>query len=119
MSKVENKVSLKSGTGGASDAPLVIIKPGELAEKGATGVVARGVYEGIRTTDFKGKKLLSFEIRGDDGTLYSINNTKALADQLGQLKAEDKAKVEVVFNGKTVTKSGNDYYDFECFVITG
>ncbi len=119
----EQATSLKATTG-APMGPLVIVKAKELAANGTTGVVAEGIYEGTKSkpagVSKAGKKYgpsTEYRIRGADDTLYILNETKAIKEQLSQLSAEDNAKVRVVYNGKVATKGGNDYHDFEIFVL--
>lgn len=108
------KRSLKAK--GETKGELKIIRPSELAEAGTTGVVAAGVYEGAEPNKFNSAKSDYF-IRGADGTLYILNETKSLGEQLGQLNADDNVTVEVVYNGKKATKNGRGFHDFEVFVI--
>lgn len=100
----------------ATKGALEIVRPSELAESGRTGVVASGVYEGSKPNKYNPAKS-DFFIRGADNTLYIINETKSLGEQLKQLAAEDNAKIEVVYNGKKTTKNGKGFHDFEVFVV--
>ncbi len=124
MSNTETATSLKNNASEARG-PLVIVRAKDLAAAGTTGTVAEGVYEG---TKFKpagvsasGKKYgpsTEYRIRGADDTLYILNETKAIKDQLGQLTADDNAKVRVNYNGLIDTKAGKSFHDFEVFVIS-
>lgn len=105
--------------------PLVIVRAKTLAEAGTTGTVAEGIYEGAVAKPAgiakSGKKYgASTEYRIRDtktDTLYILNETKALKDQLSQLNAEDNVNIRVQYNGKVATKAGVDYHDFEVFVV--
>ena len=119
----EQATSLKA-TSGKAQGPLVIVRAKDLAANGTTGVVAEGIYEGTKSKPAgiaaSGKKYgpsTEYRIRGADDTLYILNETKAIKDQLSQLTAEDNAKVRVIYNGKVATKGGQDYHDFEIFVL--
>lgn len=108
--------------------PLVIVRPSALAEAGTTGVVAKGIYEGaikkpagVSKNGKAYKASVEYRIRDTNtDTLYILNNTQALSEQLGQLAADgsDNAEIEVVYNGKKATKNGNDFHDFEVSVIS-
>jgi hypothetical protein len=111
-----SRKSLKNASNSATQGALVIVRPSELAKAGTTGIVASGTYEGTEPNKFDETKSDYF-VRNSDGTLYIINETKSLKEQLGQLKAYDDAIVEVVYNGKTKTKNGKGWHDFEVFVI--
>lgn len=113
---MSNKVSLKAAANSEQQGELKIIRPSKLAEAGTTGVVASGVYEGAKPNKFNAAKSDYF-IRGADNTLYIINETSSLKEQLDQLTAETNTNVEVVYNGKKSTKSGRGFHDFEVFVI--
>ena len=109
----ETKRSLKATNEKLGE--LVIIRPSELATNGTTGVVAEGVYEGRKPNKFNAQKNDYFIRNGT--TLYIVNETKSLGEQLNQLDGEEgKATVEVVYNGKLSTKNGRGYHDFEVFV---
>jgi len=124
----ETKTSLKKQNGTEKElGPLVIVNPSVLAETGVTGVVAKGIYEGAKAKPSgiskNGKAYkASTEYRIRDAasdTLYILNDTQALREQLGQLAADgsDKAQVEVVYDGKKPTKTGNSFHDFTVFVV--
>lgn len=105
--------SLKKGAETASHGPIVILRPSELAKEGRTGTIASGVYEGAKPNKFNPAKSDYF-IRGNDDTLYILNETSSLREQLGQPGVEGMT-VEVVYNGKIKTKSGKSFHDFEVF----
>lgn len=122
----ETKTSLKKANENLG--PLVIVRPSALAEAGTTGVVAKGIYEGavkkpagLSKSGKPYKASTEYRIRDTStDTLFILNDTQALRDQLGQLAADgsDNANVEVVYNGKKATKNGNDFHDFEVSVIS-
>lgn len=125
----EQLQSLKSKASGDKElGPLVIVNPKRLAEEGRTGIVAEGLFEGaiqkpagISSNGKKYKASVEYRVRDlATDTLYIINDTKALKDQLGQLAADgsDKTNVQIVYNGKITTASGNGFHDFEVFVKT-
>lgn len=111
-----NKTSLKNAGQELPKGELKIVRPSKLAADGTTGVVASGIYEGAKPNKFNAAKSDYF-IRGADNTLYIINETSSLKEQLDQLTAETGTNVEVVYNGKKSTKSGRGFHDFEVFVI--
>ncbi len=92
---------------------IKIIRPSKLAESGTTGVVAEGVFEGAKPNKYNNDKNDYF-IRGADNTLYIINETKSLKDQLGQPGLEG-LKVRVEYSGKVATKNRKTYHTFEVF----
>lgn len=111
----ETRTSLKKSKADATNGKLVIVRPSELAKNGITGIVAEGVYEGAKPNKFNAAKSDYF-IRGADDTLYILNETQSLKEQLGQLSAGDKVKVDVEYAGKLTTKNGKGYHDFSVFV---
>lgn len=110
MSTNEEMVSLKP-----EQAPdkLEIVRPSELAKNNITGVVAEGILEKKEKNKFDDKKFDYF-IRAADGTLYILNDTKSLSEQLGQ-EGVVGMKVRVEYNGKKPTKNKKGYHDFSCF----
>jgi len=106
--------SLKGGTSNSgADGALVIVRPSELEKSGKTGVVAKGILESTKPNKFNPEKNDYF-IRGSDNTLYILNETASLKDQLGQ-DGVIGLEVEVHYNGKVKTKKGKTYHDFEVF----
>lgn len=112
----ETRTSLKKSN--EAQGELIIVRPSELAKSGTTGVVAKGVYEGAKPNKFNPANSDYF-IRGDNNSLIIINSTASLKEQLDQLAADgsDGATVEVVYNGKSKTKAGKDYHNFEVTLI--
>lgn len=109
MAETSLKNNLKRGE-------IKILRPSKLAAEGVTGTVAEGVYEGSKPNKFNAAKSDYF-IRAADDTLIIINETQSLKDQLGQLDATAGTKVKVVYEGKLVTKAGNSFHNFECFIV--
>lgn len=118
MSEVRKslKESAAKASGKEESGPLVIVRPSELAKNGTTGIVAQGIFEKTEPNKFDATKVDYFIRDEQTGTLYIINETKGLKEQLGQLNAKDKTAVEVVYNGKKETKNKKGYHDFEVFV---
>lgn len=109
-------VSLKaSNASSAATGDLVIIRPSELAASGRTGIVAQGVLEKIVPNKFNEAKN-DYLIRGSDNTLYILNETQSIKEQLGQDGILGMT-VAVVYNGKEKTKSGRGFHNFEVFSI--
>lgn len=92
--------------------PLVIVR--NLLKEGKTGVVADGVLEKTEPQE-RYPKRLDYFLRGEDNTLYIVNETKALRDQVGDGEAFIGKRLQIVNNGKITTKSGNGFYDLEVF----
>lgn len=111
-----SRTSLKA-TGEGATGKLVVIRPSKLAEEGASGVVASGTYEGAKPNKFDATKNDYF-IRGADDTLYIINETKSLKDQLSQLDGTAGTKIEVEYEGKVKTKNGKGFHNFNVFVVS-
>jgi hypothetical protein len=93
----------------------VIVRPSKLAAEGTTGTVAEGVLEKVEPNKFDASKSDYF-IRGADDTLYILNETKALKDQLGQPELIGK-RIRVSYEGKMKTKNGKGFHDFSCFLV--
>lgn len=111
------EVSLKTGTKGEKSlGPTKIIRPSELAANGITGEVASGVLEKKTPNKFN-PAANDYFIRGADDTLYILNETASLKEQLGQ-DGVIGMRVRVVYNGKVPTKKGKSYHSFDCFMIT-
>lgn len=111
VSATEGMTSLKAPA--ATAGALVIIRPSELAKNGTTGIVAQGVLESTVPNKFNPAKN-DYLIRGEDGTLYILNETQSLREQLGQ-EGIIGMTVAVQYNGKEKTKSGKGYHNFEVF----
>ena len=101
---------------GNDSGPLVIVRPSELAKAGTTGIVAQGIYEKSEPNKFDATKVDYFIRDEKTGTLYILNQTQSLKEQLGQLDPADKVAVEVVYGGKMKTKNGKGWHNFEVFV---
>lgn len=114
----ERKSLKNSGEGSTRAGNLIALKAKALAEAGKTGIVAQGVFERVDvTTEGKYKGSKSYFIRDmENDTLYIVNGTKVLNDQLDQLNPADGTEVEVAFNGKKTSKSGTDFYDWDVYV---
>lgn len=104
--------SLKA-KGETSEGSLVIVRPSELDKAGTKGVVASGILEDIKPNKYNSAKNDYF-IRGLDNTLYILNETTSLKEQLGQDGVKG-LEVEVHYKGKVKTKKGNTFHDFEVF----
>lgn len=107
------EVSLKKQATGTTG-PVKIVRASELDKSGTTGTVASGVLESIKPNKFNTDKNDYF-VRGTDNTLYIINSTQALADQLEQPEVLGK-NIRIVYNGKQKTKNGKGFHDFEVFM---
>lgn len=113
---MSTEVSLKPKKAGEqADRELVIIRPSELAKAGKTGTVAQGVLEKTAPNKFNPANKDYF-IRAADGTLYIINETASLKEQLGQ-DGVVGMNVRIEYNGKKPTKSGKTFHDFSCFEV--
>ena len=115
------KRSLKDtvpGNGNEKAGNLVIVKAKKLNEEGKTGVVAKGIYERVdveTTGKFKGSQSHFIRDKATD-TLYILNGTQSLNEQLAQLNPADKTEVEIIYSGKTQTRAGNDFHQFDVMV---
>lgn len=105
----------KGGTGDAKQGKLEIIRPSKLAESGVTGPIVTGTYEGAKPNKFDASKKDYF-IRAADDTLYILNETQSLKEQLAQLEGTTDVNITVNYNGKVKTKNGKGFHDFEVFV---
>lgn len=114
----ERKSLKNTGEGSGRAGALVALKAKALAESNTTGIVAQGVFERVDvSTEGKYKGSKSFFIRDAEGdTLYIVNGTKVLNDQMDQLNPKDGTEVEIAFNGKKTSKTGTEFYDWEVFV---
>ncbi len=94
---------------------LKVIRASKLEAAGFSGTVASGVLEKIEPNKFNPEKSDYF-IRGIDNTLYIINETASLKQQLGQPGVLGMV-VEVKYNGKKESKKkgGKAYHDFDCY----
>lgn len=96
-----------------SQGAIKIVRPSKLDAEGITGVVAEGIYEKWEANKFNAAKKDYF-VRGADNTLYILNDTSSLGEQMEQLKGlEGSAVVRVIYHGKKATKSGRGFHDFE------
>lgn len=101
-----------------SDGALVIVRPSKLEADGKTGVVAKGWLEKVEPNKFNAEKVDFFIRDAESNTLYIVNETKSLKDQLGELPANGTVQIEIEYAGKEKTKNGKGFHNFECF-ITG
>ena len=117
----ERKSLKNSGENTQMSGNLTVVKAKALAAEGKTGIVAQGIFERVEVTkEGKYKGSQSFFVRDEQtDTLYIINGTKVLNDQMNQLQPADKTAVEIAFNGSKLAKSGTAFYDWEVFVRAG
>lgn len=111
--KAEAAAANGKGNGG-TDGKLVIVRASELAKNGTTGVVAKGILEKKEPNKFNPANDDYFIRDETDDTLYIVNATQSLKEQLGQ-EGVVGLKVRIEYNGKLKTKSGKGYHDFSCF----
>ncbi len=114
--RVSLKESAAKAAGKEEQGPLVIVRASELAKNGTTGIVAQGIFEKAEPNKFNPANNDYFIRDEKTGTLYIVNSTKALTEQLGQLDPKDKVGVEVVYNGKKETKNKKGFHDFEVWI---
>lgn len=116
---MSERKSLKN-TGGGSDraANVVAIKGKALAAEGKTGIVAQGIFEDRQVeTEGKYKGSKSYRIRdAATDTVFFVNGTKVLNDQMDQLNPSDKTEVEIAYNGMLKSKAGVEFHDWEVFI---
>lgn len=105
--------SLKdSGTEGA----LVIVRPSKLDAEGVTGVVAKGWLEKVEPNKFNAEKNDYFLRDEATNTLYIVNETQSIREQLSGVPADGTVALEIEYGGKQKTKNGKGFHNFECFV---
>jgi hypothetical protein len=109
------KTSLKPTLEGQG--AIKIVRASQLAEEGITGVVAAGVLEKTEPNKFNPEKKDYF-LRGEDGTLYIINETASLKTQLDQPGILGM-NIEINYLGKKESKKkgGKAYHDFDCYSV--
>lgn len=113
----DTRRSLKnSGKNGTAEGELKIIRPSKLAAEGTTGLVAQGVYEKSEPNKFNPAKKDYFIRDTQNDTLYILNSTQVLADQMEQLDPKDGIEVEVVYGGMGKSKAGKSFHNWEVFV---
>ncbi len=102
---------------GLEQGKLVIVRPSKLEQPtdGTTVVVASGVYEGAKPNKFNTAKNDYF-VRGEDGTLYIINSTQSLEEQMKLLEGVEGATISIAYAGKKNLKSGRSVHDFTVLV---
>lgn len=111
---------------GLEQGKLVIVRPSKLAIEGGTSglpagrvagtvVVAEGTFEEAKPNKYNTAKKDYF-IRGDDGTLYIINGTQSLEEQMDLIAAGEGTKVAIEYGGKKLLKSGRSVHEFTVFV---
>lgn len=109
------RTSLKKPRAEQAQGELKIVRPSQLDKDGVTGVVASGVLEKVEPNKFNAAKSDYF-IRNADGTLYILNETQSIKDQLGQ-EGTVGLNIEVEYLGKVKTKNGKGFHDFNCYII--
>lgn len=111
-----NRVSLAKKTAVEHQGELKIIRASELDKNGVTGVVASGILESIKPNKFN-PAVNDYFLRGDDGTLYIVNSTSSLREQLEQ-PGTLGLNIEIEYKGKKKTKKGASWHQFEAFVVS-
>ena len=86
----------------------------ELGIKSGT-VVAQGLYEKKEKNKFDDKKFDYF-LRGNDGTLYILNETYDLRQQMDELNDAEGANVRITYSGTVKTKAGKEMHTWEVAV---
>jgi hypothetical protein len=87
----------------------IIVRASKLT---APGIVAKGILEKVEKNKFDDSKKDYFLRDGE--TLYIINETKALKDQLDQPGIMG-LYLEVEYQGKIATKNKKGYHQFEVY----
>ena len=111
----EGRKSLKNG-GESTQGDMVIIRPSKLAKEGTTGLVAQGVFEKSEPNKFNPAKKDYFVRDTSTDTLYIINSTQLLTEQMEQLNPADETEVEIIYGGQKTSKAGRTFHDWEVFV---
>lgn len=104
----DEMVSLKAK--GTEMGSIEIVRPSKLEAEGVTGTVAEGIFEKAEPNKFDATKKDYF-IRSKSNTLYILNETKALKDQLGQ-EGVVGMYVKVNYEGKVETKNKKGFHNF-------
>lgn len=102
---------------GLEQGKLVIVRPSKLEQPaaGTSVVVAAGTYEGAKPNKFNAEKNDYF-VRGEDGTLYIINSTQNLEEQMKLIEGIEGAVITIEYGGKKLLKSGRSVHDFTVLV---
>jgi hypothetical protein len=108
-------VSLKHKDASGKGGRIEVIRPSKLAEAGVKGLVAEGTLEKIEPNEFDAGKNDYF-LRGSDNTLYIINETKSIKEQLSDPNLLGK-RIQINYDGKLKTKNGKGFHDFSCFLV--
>ena len=87
MSEGTRKSLKNTGTGpnNKTAGELVIVRPSKLAAEGRTGIVAQGIFEKTEPNKFNPAKKDYFVRDGITDTLYILNGTQLLSEQMDQL----------------------------------
>lgn len=108
------EVSLKPKSG-EGQGKLVIVRASELDKNGTTGTVAEGILEKKEPNKFNPAKNDYFIRDAATDTLYIVNSTQGLAEQLEQEGVLGN-KVRIEYEGKVATKNKKGYHQFSCFL---
>ncbi len=93
---------------------LKVVRASVLAEQGITGVVAEGIFEKKEPNKFDPAKNDYFVRNAETNTLYIINSTQGLAEQMELPEVMGK-QVKVEYEGKIATKRGKGYHQFQVY----
>lgn len=110
------RVSLAKKTAGEQQGELKIIRASELDKNGVTGIVASGILEAVKPNKFN-PAVNDYFLRNEDGTLYIVNSTSSLREQLEQ-PGTVGLNIEIEYKGKKKTKKGASWHQFEAFVVS-
>ena len=92
---------------------LVIRRASKFAEEGilAGTVVAQGIYETRKASKFDPTKFDYF-IRGNDKTLYILNETAVLRNQMDEVASLEGCPIRITYEGTGETKKGKTFHNW-------
>ena len=105
--------AVKSSNSNDELGALVIRRASKFAEEGilAGTVVAQGIYETRKVSKFDPTKFDYF-IRGNDKTLYILNETAVLRNQMDELISMEGCPIRITYEGTGMTKRDKLFHNW-------
>ena len=92
---------------------LVILRASKFEQDGikAGTVVAQGIYETRKASKFDETKFDYF-VRGADKTLYILNETAVLRNQMDEVANLEGCPIRITYEGKGMTKKQKEFHNW-------
>ena len=105
--------AVKTSSGNDELGALVIRRASQFEKEGivAGTVVAQGIYESRKPSKFDPTKY-DFFVRGADKTLYILNETSVLRNQMDQVSDLEGCQIRITYQGMGETKKLKPFHNW-------